>query len=207
MNKHTLQSLLTSLVMGLLLAGCGSMAFSPQQIAFNEATSAMGPGGGTTDPASVRVLQMVEYKGKTFVVTSFNVTIENRINQCLFVYGVQRSAIGSWSPFSGGGGCAGQIGGAEGPAPLPISDIGGGRSGGSGPTDPGFSHLVGLVQQDDLTRVRITWNDNSVQEVDVVNGSFFAVRAGQLDMNNIEGLNKDGEVLYNQQDPQPAPGK
>jgi hypothetical protein len=53
----------------------------------------------------------------------------------------------------------------------------------------------------------VTWLDSTTQEVDVINHSFLAVRAGQFEMANIKGLNQDGEVVDDHQNPPAAPGK
>lgn len=195
------------LILLLVLTGCGAMGFSPQQIAVNQAAESAPP-DAVVDTASIQVIQTVEMNGKSFVMVSFNQTVKNRKDDCLFVYGFYKSSIGTWSAESGGGGCSGQVGGGELPPPEPISNIGlNMASGGGSPTDPGVSSIYGLINLDEIVMVRVTWADNTAQEVNVVNNSFLVVRAGQVNMINIEGLKEDGEVVYNHQNPTDAPGK
>lgn len=194
------------LVLLAALAGCGGMGFSPEQMAVRQAVES-GPPDGIVDTETIQVLQTVEMNGKIFVMVSFNETVKNRKDECLFVYGFERSPLCAWVTSSGGGGCSGQVGGDPAPA-QPISQIGLNMSSGGGkPTDPGYSSIRGLVNSDVIVTVRITWKDNTVQEVEVINGSFLAVRAGQVDWIDVEGLNQNGAVVYDHQSPSAAPGK
>lgn len=195
------------LLFAIVLAGCGPIAFSPEQIAVREALESL-PQNGVTDPDSVEVLQSLEFNGLTFLLVSFRQQVENLQQDCMFVYVVRRSPIGTWAPTSGGGGCSGQIGGGEHEEMPPISQVGiNTSSGDGGALDPGYTSIRGLVHADEILKVRVIWLDNIVQEVNVINHSFLIARAGQLDMINIEGLNKDGEVVYDHKNPPAAPGK
>ena len=182
------------------------MAFSPEQIAIRQAAESAPP-DVVVDRDSIRILQTLEMNGNKYVMVSFNQSDQNRKDECVFVYGFQKPSMGMWSTYSGGGGCAGQIAG-EPEAPMPISNIGlNMASGGGGPTDPGVSIMSGTINATDIVKVRVTWADNTAQEVAVLNNSFLVVRAGQVNMLNVEGLNERGDVVYNHQNPPAAPGK
>ena len=198
--------LFACLALAVLLSGCGrsGMAFTPQQAVVSSIMERTQP-GSIVDQSSVQVRQSQELSGHTFVMISYNQTIENRNESCLMMYEVRRSSLGTWVPGSGGGGCQGRIGGGD-PAPEQAVEIGSGQSGSSGPDDPGFSNVNGLVHQEGIVKIRITWHDGSTQEVDVINGSYLALRAGEYQMTKVEGLSQDGDVLFTYSN-EIAPGK
>jgi len=195
------------LLFAIALSSCDAIAFSPEQIAMRQALNSP-PQNGIVDAGSVKVLQTLEFNGMTFLLVSFRQQVDNLQQDCLFIYVARRSAIGAWSPTSGGGGCSGQVGGGEPEPPPSISHIGVNiSSGDGGALDPGYTSVRGLTHTDEIIKVRVTWLDSTTQEVDVINHSFLAVRAGQLEMTNIEGLNQNGEVVYDHHNPPAAPGK
>ncbi len=207
MNHRRISLILSIPLITLFLAGCISgpnMAFTPEQVAIRGVIDQHGS-GAVVDQSSVQIRQSLPMDRNTFVVVSFTQMEGDRKDKCLFVYHLIRNIIGAWQPRSGGGGCSGTfIGGPE--QPGQSVEIGGGQSGSTGPGDPGYSHTAGLVNQKDITKVRVTWNDGSQQEVDVINSSYIAVRTGSLINQKVEGLNADGEVVF-KNERQVAPGK
>lgn len=191
----------------LLLTGCvppGS-AFSPENAAANFATRTMGF-NATIISESVQVRQKIEWTDRTtMVMVSFDRLIDSRQESCLMTYETRRESLGMWSAGGGGGGCTSQIGQAGFDPGQPL-DVGGGQNGGSTPADPGFSYVNGLVYQDDIQRVRVTWDDGQQQTVEVTNKSYLALRAGQFGWQAVEGLNAAEEVIFGQT-METAPGK
>jgi hypothetical protein len=191
-----------TLVLALLMGGCtlGEISYSPQAAAIRGLTDGNNP-MGLIDQSSLLVRQSAAMGSKVFVMVSFSEKVENRLDKCLFVQETERSGVGAWILRGGGGGCSG----TEEPPPAPF-EVGTGMSGGSGPNDPGYCWAYGLVNQADIIKVRVTWNDGQQQEVAVINSSYLAIRAGEFGLQNIEGLNTSGEVVYRFEQ-QAAPGK
>ncbi len=191
----------------LVLTGCvpPDSAFSPENAAANFATQSMGF-NATIVSESVQVRQKIEWTDQiTMVMVSFDRLIEGRLESCLMTYETRRGPLGFWTAGGGGGGCSSQVGQA-GLDPGQALDMGGGQNGGNTPADPGFSYVNGLVYQDDIQLVRVTWNDGQQQTVEVINKSYLALRAGQFGWQAVEGLNAAGEVVFGQT-METAPGK
>ncbi len=192
------------LLLALSLSACGGdslpMAFSPQQAAIQMANNAMGgpQHQSFVIPESIFVHQTQELNGHTFVLLSFNRNAEGgRLEECTMMYEVRKTFVG-WTPGSGGGGCAGRIGGSQEPDPKPAMEVGGGSNSGGGfnSNEPGFSDVNGVVNNNEIIKVRITWDDNQVQEVEVINGSYLALRVGKFHWTKVEGLGADANVLF-----------
>lgn len=191
----------------LILTGCvppGS-AFSPENAAANFATQTMSF-NATIISESIQVRQKIEWIDQTtMVMVSFDRLIDGRQESCLMTYETRRGPLGFWTAGGGGGGCGSPIDQAGFDPSQPL-DIGGGQNGGSTPADPGFSYVNGLVYQDDIQLVRVTWDDNQQQTVQVINESYLALRAGQFSWQAVEGLNAAEEVVFGQT-METAPGK
>lgn len=198
------QAWISILLLALVACSPGGLAFSPQQAAF-KAANRNTQRGAVVDQNSVQVRQTVELGGKTFVLVSYRQQVEARQEECLTLYEARKELIGTWAPGSGGGGCSGALPGAA-PDPKQPMDIGSGSSGSGDARDPGFAHVNGLVNQKEIEKVRVTWNDNETQEVPVSSESYLAVRIGNYRLMKVEGLGANDEVLY-EYTPQSAPGK
>ncbi len=72
--------------------------------------------------------------------------------------------------------------------------------------EPGLTTTYGLIHQEDITKVRVTWKDDQVEEADVIDQTFLIYRAGQVQYKTVEGLNAAGDVVYSFS-PEVAPGK
>jgi hypothetical protein len=197
MHNNLFKTALFSILV-ILLAGCGpNQYFSPQQAAIQQAVN-MDTSGGVVDTSTVQVHQTVESNGKTLVVLSFNRVVSNRAERCLYVMEPDRTGIGIWGFGSGGGGCqdlASQENAQEAPT---LTMIGAGTSSGN-PLDPGLSHADGFVTSDEVKKVMVTWNDNTVQEATIENGTYFAVRIGQFEMSNVQAIDEDGQIIFDHQ--------
>jgi hypothetical protein len=183
-------------------------AFSAEQAAVTAATGITTGQGAVVNASSVQVLQSQALAGRAFVLVGFEQVKEGRKEQCLFMYETVRARFGLWVPESGGGGCSPPVE-VNGEAQLdkPALEIGGGTSSsGSGPLLESFSHVNGLVYQEDIAEVRVTWEDGQQQSVPVVNGSYLIVRTGEVGFGNVEGLDAEGEVVFGR-DLETAPGK
>lgn len=192
------------LILPLLLAlsGCMPTAFSPETAALQSVVEVKFP-DFTLDRNTVQIVQRAPL-GDRFV---YLITYQgNRVNtgreSCLFVYEVHKAPFGGWTSGSGGGGCSN----AQPQDQQPIS-LGSNTSGSSGNNDPGFSAVNGEVFDEKIVQVQVTWNDGQVQQVDVVKNTFLAVRAGQFGYQKAEALDKDQNVIFQNEIPAIAPGK
>ncbi len=204
---HFLRPLILLLI-AFALSGCvvpPDSAFSPEGAATNFAARVMGL-NATVIPESFQVRQKIEWtRQTTMIMVSFDRLIDGRQESCLMTYETRRGPLGLWSAGGGGGGCSAPVDQA-GMNPRQAMDVGGGNNGGSNPADPGFSYVNGLVYQDDIVQVRVTWEDGQQQAVKVINKSYLALRAGQFAWKNVEGLNAAEEVVFGQA-LEIAPGK
>jgi hypothetical protein len=180
----------------LFLSGC-SLTFSPEQAAIQTVLeSQVRP---QPNPSTIRVLQSRPWRDGAVVLLTYQaVDQDGGISECLSMYETQRSMLG-WIGGSGGGSCS--PAGGDGQA----LGIGAGQhSGGDG---IGLSHVTGLVHNEDISMVDVVWDDGERQQVEVVNGSYLALRAGAHMWAELQALNADGEVIYTHRNAPPAPGK
>ncbi len=196
MMKNHWKILLIFMIFSGMLAGCaaGGVAYSPQEATLRNVNAGDIP-GLVVDANSVQVRASMKMDNRVFVMASYSGRIDNQPNKCVAVYENQRSVIGTWFSSSSGSGCSGVQGGEE-PPPAPFESNGG--STGSNPNNPmsGYSYAYGLVNQAEITKIRVTWADGQQQEVGVTNGSFLAVHTGVTQQRKIEGINDKDEVLH-----------
>ncbi len=191
----------------LILSSCqpGGITFSPEQAAVAAVQS--GIGKRESRPTNIKELQTVDMDKKIFVLLTFDKVEVGRLDRCIHVIAVRQARLGLWGAVSGGGGCAGRVGGTSEITEEPPIELGSGSSGSSSPTDPGYSYVSGLVHNENIRKARITWEDGITQEVNVVDSSLLAVRTGVANYTGIEGIDSNGNVIYNQDLPAAAPGK
>ena len=197
MNKLSFWLVTVILVLGL--SAC-NLSFSPEGAAVqtvldvNRTSSHM-----QVDPATIRVLQKQSLQDDEMVLVAFQAIQDNgQLSECLSMYQLHRGLLG-WTAGSGGGGCEPAGGGGE---PL---RIGAGRN--SNPDRTSSTHVAGRVYEDGIVAVEVTWDDGQRQRVQVVNGSYLAVREGLHDYAQLQALNAKDEVVYTHENPPPAPGK
>jgi hypothetical protein len=190
------------LLVGLTACRGNSFTFSPEQVAINAVQNTIDPNAKIVDN-SLQVHQTVKAKDDLAVVimTFKQVRANSGDETCLFRYEVRKRGIG-WAPKAGGGSCWTST-----QADLEADiQVGMGISTSSEPGDFGFSQVYGLVRNPDIVKVKVTWNDASVEEVSMVNSTFVSFRFGQFEMRNVEGLNDQGDVIYSFAQ-EPVPGK
>ena len=66
--------------------------------------------------------------------------------------------------------------------------------------------MSGEVYRDDIRFVHITWDDGMLQQADVINNSYLALRAGRFNMQKLEALDANIQVVFTNE-PETAPGK
>jgi hypothetical protein len=182
-------------VVVVLLTAC---AFSPEQAAIRALLET--PRTMQANPATIQVLQTQSWGNQVNVLVKFQAVEENgQVSQCLFLYETHKIGQAGWGAAGGGGGC-GPLG--EGGEPI---DVGGGQYSGTG--RPAMSHVKGLVYEAGITAVETVWDDGEHQHVEVINGSYLAVRGGLHEYTQIQALNDKGEVVYTFENPPPASGK
>jgi hypothetical protein len=186
----------------LLLSACVGLYFSPEAAATSAALNS-GDSNFRVDRASMQVHQTLKMSDDSrVVILSFQGDRGSTgPESCVYSYHVQKIRLG-WQPSSGGGGCRTTQPNEN----VESIEIGAGQSGSSRPGDPGFSQVYGLVNHEDIVKVRIIWGDDQVDEVEVINSSYATARLGLFEMKRVEGLNSQGQPVYDNS-PQIAPGK
>jgi len=204
MNSIQKSSLLFLLLLlsGLLAAGCQSlMAFTPEQAAVQNILDYNGGGDFALDPNSIRVMQSQKLQDSVIVLVAFQGTQQGSPQQCLFHYEAHQATLGTWAGGNGGGGCS-----MAGQDQNPL-EVGMGKIMGTQPGVLNYTEVDGFVNQEDIRTVKVTWQDGETQQVDVINGTYLAARAGSQEIEKIEGLDASGQVVYTHTPPEPAPGK
>lgn len=184
------------------LASCLPLALSPEAVAVREANNSPMGRDFTTDPNSIRVLQKQTLGEFTYILVTFQ-GFDARIGKenCQFLHRVKKMALG-WGSTSGGGGCSSGEPDVEN---IPLS-ISGNSGGGDLRGDAGYSAVSGEVYRDDIRFVHITWDDGMLQQADVINNSYLALRAGRFNMQKLEALDANIQVVFTNE-PETAPGK
>jgi hypothetical protein len=70
-----------------------------------------------------------------------------------------------------------------------------------------WSRVDGLVHDDAIVRAQVVWDDGTVQEVEVIQGSVLAVRGGTHRYDEVRGLDPRGEVVCVHEEPGAAARK
>jgi hypothetical protein len=190
----TLRIAVVFILLTLSLTACGVTHFSPEAAVTDMILHRQGP-DFTVDPDTVQARQTARIEpGVAVVLVTFQGTRANSgPERCVHSYKAERFFLG-WQSGSGGGSCYSDQMNDE-IQPMRFS---GGISTSSRPGDPGLSEVSGLVTEPSITQVRLTWKDGRIDEVDVAAETFIITRSGQFEMQKIEGLNDQGEVVYQQ---------
>jgi hypothetical protein len=192
-GSRTLATILVSAV--VMLPAC---TLSPEQAAVRAVLEE--PRTMRVRPTTIQVLQTQSWGEEVNVLVKFQAIEESgQFSQCLFLYEAHEAAAAGWVVSSGGGGC-GPVGGSGDPI-----DIGAGQHSGAG--RPAISHVKGRVHKADVRSIQVTWDDGELQRVDVINGSYLALRGGLHEYAQIQALDEGGEAVYTYENPPPAPGK
>jgi hypothetical protein len=195
-KKGMARALQTGLWALLLLAAC-NVTFSPEQAVLQSVLDS--PSDTQVNPATVRILQTKPWEGGQVAQVAFQeIDPGGQIYQCLYMYELQQSVLG-WRTGGGGGGC-GPVGGSG-------EAIGIGAGQHSGVERMALSHVDGLVYDPNVRTIEIIWDDGESQQVEVVNGAYLALRAGEHEYTEVRARNAAGEVVYTHEQPQLAPGK
>lgn len=181
-----------------LLTGC---AFTPEWAVIQEVLE-MGRRWHDSQQMkadTIQVLQTQSLRDDVIVLVTFQAVRNNgQLSECVFMYEAKRDTL-EWTVGGGGGGC-----GLPGGMGEPIG-IGAGRHHSFG--EDSYSCVDGLVYDDEVEAVQVTWGDGERQCIEVVNDSYLIVREGSHEYAEIRALDTDGEVIYTHERPEPATGK
>lgn len=190
---------------GALLAGsfflssCQTLFnFSPDRAAVEELIT-NSPVSLEIHPETIRVLQLLESEQGIMVLTTYLATNEsNQINECLSLYKTAKVSQG-WSAYAQGSNCW--------PAALidqePIRVTMGQNSTG----ESSSSDVSGLVFDPQIMSIEVIWDDGTIQDLEIVKGSYLAVRSGQYSVQFVHAFDEAGELVYSYEETKPAPGK
>ncbi|MFO7624107.1 MAG: hypothetical protein R6V73_07130 [Anaerolineales bacterium] len=190
---------------GALLAGsfflssCQTLFnFSPDRAAVEELIT-NSPVSLEIHPETIRVLQLLESEQGIMVLTTYLATNEsNQINECLSLYKTAKVSQG-WTAYGQGLSCW--------PAALidqePIRVTMGQNSTG----ESSSSDVSGLVFDPQIMSIEVIWDDGTIQDLEIVKGSYLAVRSGQYSVQFVHAFDEAGELVYSYEETKPAPGK
>ena len=183
MNKIQTPGVLISLM--LLLAACGPvLAFTPERAVIQDLLAS---NAGQIIPDSIRVLQVQPWQDGHLVLAAYQIQDVNQVQDCASITQVIQRRTG-WIPSSGGAGCQTAV-----PNTQPIDLNGGGLSGTH--TQPTY-YYYGLVYDQNVSAVEVTWDDGQVQSTAVVNNSYILARNTDSQALQIRALNAAQEVIF-----------
>ena len=183
----------------LLLSSCSTLlGFTPERAVIREIMQTSDP-NFTILPDSVQVLQSVDWNEDVLVIAVYQRSgRNNQIENCLDVYIVEMTRTG-WMAGSGGSGCM-----TAGAMDQPVDAAGGSLS---LENEPAISYTYGLVHDPKIAAIEVTWSDEQVQVVEVVNGSYIAIRSDFVFHQKVRGLDAEGASQFASPAIEVAPGK
>lgn len=175
----------------MLLAAC---AFSPERAVVQEVLkNGRGWKDLDIDANTIRVLQtQPRDDGMVIQVVFQAVRDDGQRLECLYEYQTRKSRL-EWVIGGGGGGCGPGGGSGE--------SIGIG-SGWNWSERESWSRVSGLVYVEGIVAVKVVWDDGESQRVEVVNGSYLAVRDGVHKYLQVQALDAGNEVVYVYENPE-----
>jgi hypothetical protein len=173
-----------------LLTAC-SMNFTPEQAFVSELINPNRP-GKKVNSESIVILQRVEFGETFYLLAKYQASEDGRLWDCLDSYEMVRR-LGSWHTGGGGGGCS------SGPDQPPLVEVGQGIS---TKNNRSVSNVYGLVHHEDIIVIDITWQDDLAQQVQVVNGSYIAIREEAVMVKYLKASNAQDEILYTYEEPE-----
>lgn len=187
------------LAASFLISGCQTLFnFSPDRAAIQElATNS--PTGFDLHRETIRVLQIQESEQGILVLTTYLATHEDgQMSECISLSTTEKTDQG-WSAINQGSSCW--------PAELVDQESISVSMGQNTKDEYSLSNASGLVYDPQIKSIEVVWDDDTSQAVDIVEGSYLAVRSGQYSVQLVNAFDDMGELVYSYQNPPPAPGK
>lgn len=184
-----------SIFLFLLLSACCNVGLSPEAAAtkmlLEESTKGMQVYDETLE---VRQILMVEDDQSIVAITFAGTRPEMGAVTltCFYTYQTLKKGAG-WVAANGGGTCQ-----ENQPEQQQIADIEVMVSHYSGqrPGETGYTQIYGSVNNPNIVKVQVIWDDNVVTEMDVVDATMLTLRKTQLMAKTVEGINEQGQVVY-----------
>lgn len=175
-----------------LLTACGTVGLSPETAAtkmlLDETTNGM-----QVNEETLEVRQTLKMEdGQAIVVITFEGTRpEIGMVNCFYTYQTLQRMTG-WVAANGGGFCK------ENQPERQISDmeITMGHYSGQRPGEPGYTQVYGSINNPDIVKAQVIWDDNVTTDVDVVDATVLTLRTTQRMAKTVEGLNGQDQVIY-----------
>jgi hypothetical protein len=186
MRKYSLV-IITLLLAPLFLSACsGFTHLTPEQAVIRELTHPQAP-----FPAilwTIRFPQKVEFENQIYIMATFQSFINDEEKICTSITEADRKTEG-WMAVHQTLSCL---------RAIEIPDKGFSREGSAGQgAEKAVSYLYGNIYSPDIVKVQVTWPDDEIQQVEVVNRSYIILREGFFpDYVKMEGLDTQGEVIY-----------
>jgi hypothetical protein len=140
---------------------------------------------------SVEAIQAVALKDQVLVLVQYSGTrFAGDVDICETVLETKKTPLNSWKVNSGAGICH---------EVYPVNSIPvttGSSRGQATLQSPGYSTTYGLVRDPQITKVVVTWEDGNIQQVEVRESTFFAVREGGFDWKKVVAFNNQNEIVY-----------
>ncbi len=140
---------------------------------------------------SVEAIQAVALKDQVLVLVQYSGTrLGGGMDICETVLETEKTQLNGWKTNSGAGLCF---------EVYPVNSIPvttGSSQGHAKLQNPGYSTAYGLVRDPQITQVLVTWEDGHIQQVEVQESTYFAVREGEFSIKKIEAYNDRHEIVY-----------
>lgn len=176
----------------LLLSACGGVAFSPEATVTR--TVLQGASVNLTiHQETVKIHQTLDIsEHQSFVLLTLRGTRpEMGPVTCIYSYEAIKNTLG-WTAANGSGTCRQNQPGED----VEELEIYEGFFSGRKPHEPGYSQVYGSVNSVEIVKVRITWDDNQVTEIEPVESTYLAIHYGEPRLRKIEALNNKDDVVF-----------
>jgi hypothetical protein len=165
----------------LFLVSCGNFALTPEQAVQQDLLQNFQAQAGT-----IRIHQNQPWRDSQIVLASFMSFADNQQSNCEAVFEMVSTGIG-WQLSGSGIGCASP----------PSNEAVRSGSGTQGVKPDQLSYAYGIVNIAEAQWVEITWQDGSVNRVQVLNGSYLVLRDGSFPMiARVEVLDSSEEIIH-----------
>jgi hypothetical protein len=145
------------------------------------------------DANSFEFLQNQEFDGRVYVLFTYNRNWGGRNQQCLAVSDTYQKAFQGWYAENSVASCPERD--LEGVQQVGPVDTFGGTFFRPGPPKADNAFAAGRVNHPETVRVQVAWVDGQTQVVEVTQGAFLAVRAGEATLKAAVGLDKAGVAV------------
>lgn len=164
---------------------------TPEETAVRHAKG-MTVAGYHIDPNTVKAIQQVEINDMVLVLVQYiGHRIEGDAELCEMVLEIEKKLLNQWEAKGGSGLCH-EINDPDNTVPISIVS----SYGITTLLERGYSTAFGYLRNEQITKVKVTWEDGLVEAASVSERTYLTAREGGFHVEKIETFNNNGEIVY-----------